>query len=279
MKEKINFHTHTLFCDGDDTPEALVLTAIQKGFSVLGFSGHTLYPFADEWHIESRKHKNYILTIKNLAKKYENQIKILCGFEADFLPPFSTLQKSQFSSFSPDYLIGAVHYLASKNYVFTVDGSAENVKDGIKNFFNGNGKKCVCEYFEAQRQMLKNGNFQIWAHPDLIRKRNGILNFFNENESWYKKELKSTVKAAAKSGVVAEINTGALARGAMNDIYPSEFFLNLLFEAKVPVCVNSDCHNKSQLDCAFDRAYSIAEKVGYKELVYPTFYKNYIVKL
>lgn len=279
MKEKINFHTHTLFCDGDDTPEALVLTAIQKGFSVLGFSGHTLYPFADEWHIESRKHKNYILTIKNLAKKYENQIKILCGFEADYLPPFSTLQKSQFSPFSPDYLIGAVHYLTSKNYIFTVDGSAENVKDGIKKNCNGSGKKCVCEYFEAQRQMLKNGNFQIWAHPDLIRKRNGILNFFNENESWYKEELKTTVKAVAKSGVVAEINTGALARGAMNDIYPSEFFLNLLFEAKVPVCVNSDCHNKSQLDCAFDRAYSIAKKVGYKELVYPTFYKNYIVKL
>ena len=38
---KVNLHTHTLFCDGRDTPEDMVLSAIEKGFSVLGFSGHS----------------------------------------------------------------------------------------------------------------------------------------------------------------------------------------------------------------------------------------------
>lgn len=279
MDEKINFHTHSTFCDGKNAPEEIILTAIQKGFSVLGFSAHSLFPFAASWHVAPDNHENYVSTIKNLAKKYENRIKILCGFEADFLPPIATLQKSQFEAFSPDFLIGAVHYVTSEKGFLAADGSAEKVDKGIKKLFDGDGKKCVCEYFEAQRQMLKSGNFQIWAHPDLARIRNGVLNFFDENDDWYKEELKSVVKTAAKSGVVAEINTGAIARNTMDDFYPSEYFLNLLFQAKIPVCVNSDCHDKSKLDCAFERAYNVARKVGYKELVYPTFDKNYVVKL
>ena len=35
-----NFHTHTVLCDGKSSPEEVVLSAIEKGFSSLGFSGH-----------------------------------------------------------------------------------------------------------------------------------------------------------------------------------------------------------------------------------------------
>ena len=117
--------------------------------------------------------------------------------------------------------------------------------------------------------MLKAGGFEIWGHPDLIRKRNGILRLFDENESWYKEELQLTAKAAAKAGVIAEINTGAIARGAMDDTYPSEYFLTLIYEAGVPVCINSDAHDTKNLDCAFDRAIEKAKNAGYKELNYP----------
>ena len=37
---KQNLHTHTVYCDGNDTPEEMVLTAIEKHFDILGFSGH-----------------------------------------------------------------------------------------------------------------------------------------------------------------------------------------------------------------------------------------------
>ena len=43
MKLKANYHTHTVFCDGADTPEDVVLAAIGKGFTHLGFSGHMDY--------------------------------------------------------------------------------------------------------------------------------------------------------------------------------------------------------------------------------------------
>ena len=37
---KQNLHTHSVYCDGKDTIDQMVQTAIQKGFTILGFSGH-----------------------------------------------------------------------------------------------------------------------------------------------------------------------------------------------------------------------------------------------
>ena len=278
-KGKINFHTHSTFCDGKNEPEEMIQTAIKKGFTVLGFSSHSIYPFAETWHICPNEHRNYVEKIRKLADKYQNQIKILCGFEADFLPPYSQIRENQFKVFEPDYLIGAVHYVSNQNGWLTVDDSAENVQKGIQEVFKGDGKACICEYFETQRKMISAGKFNILAHPDLPRKRNGILHFFDETETWYKEQITETVRTIAKTDLVVEINTGAIARGVMDDVYPAQLFLEKLFAAKVPVCINSDCHNAPQLDTAFDRAQTIAKKIGYKELVYPTFKEDFIVKL
>lgn len=279
MENKINLHTHSTFCDGKNSPEEMVLSAIQKKFTILGFSSHTMYPFASDWHIAPREHQAYVNEIHRLAEKYQSQIQILCGFECDYIPSFSIPEKSHFGNLNPDYLIGAVHYLECPNGNFTVDDSTENVKEGIFNLYKNDGKEVVRQYFDLQRQMLKKGSFEIWAHPDLVRKRNGILKFFSEEESWYKEELIETAKVAAKSDIVVEINTGAIARGTMDDLYPSYQFLEILHNYKIPVCVNSDCHNAPDLDAAFDRAYNTARKIGYKELNYPLGNKIISIKL
>ena len=279
MENKINLHTHSTFCDGTNSPEEMVLSAIQKNFTILGFSSHTMYPFASDWHIAPREHQAYVNEIHRLAEKYQSQIQILCGFECDYIPSFSIPEKSHFGNLNPDYLIGAVHYLECPKGNFTVDDSSENVKEGIFNLYKNDGKEVVRQYFDLQRQMLKKGSFEIWAHPDLVRKRNGILKFFSEDESWYKEELIETAQVAAKSDVVVEINTGAIARGTMDDLYPSYQFLEILHNYKIPVCVNSDCHNAPDLDAAFDRAYDTARKIGYKELNYPLGNKIISIKL
>ena len=37
MTQKINLHTHSVFCDGKNTFEELIQSAINKGFTTLGF--------------------------------------------------------------------------------------------------------------------------------------------------------------------------------------------------------------------------------------------------
>ena len=46
-----DFHVHTAFCDGRDTPEEMVRAAIDLGMSHIGFSAHTYVPFDEEFCI------------------------------------------------------------------------------------------------------------------------------------------------------------------------------------------------------------------------------------
>ena len=67
---KANFHTHTTFCDGRDTPEAMVRAALAKGFDALGFSSHSEM---------LRDPAAYVAEIRALAERYRGRIRILCG--------------------------------------------------------------------------------------------------------------------------------------------------------------------------------------------------------
>ena len=265
---KTNYHTHTTFCDGKDTPSKVAQEAVQRGFTIFGFSAHSLYPHAADWHMPAQEHKNYFDAIRALAKEYEGKIKIYAGLEADYIPEFACDFNWAYKDFSPDYLIGSVHYLNNKNGFFGVDDKTEKVKEGLWRLYSNDGKKAVCEYFDRQRQMLASQKFLILGHPDVIRKRNGDLNFFDEGDSWYKKELKATAKAAARAGVIVEINTGGLARGIIDDVYPSAEFLECFFKAGVPVTFSSDAHSAQTIDFAFDRAELAAVRAGYTEAAY-----------
>lgn len=287
MNEKINLHTHSSFSDGKNTAEEHILSAIEKGFTVLGFSEHSLHPLNPEfysavdsiWHMPVADFPSYVATINELKQKYADRIKILLGFEADYFvrPDVGTAipDKTAYSQFKPDFLIGSVHFLNTPDGFFTVDHKVEIVQENLRRLYSKpdgtiDGKRVACDYFEAERAMIKAGKFDIIGHPDLIRLRNGPLNFFDENESWYKEQLKLTAKAAAAAGVIAEINTGAIARGMMDDVYPSAQFLDYLYEQGVPVCINSDAHKCEFLDAAFDIAAQKAKRAGYKELTYPS---------
>ena len=291
--KKCNFHTHSTFCDGKNTAEEMVISAINAGITVLGFSGHWMHPlnpefykpFDDIWHIPSDKIQDYVNEVLRLKDKYAEKIQIMLGFEADYFssPEYGTAipDFDAYSQFSPDFLIGSVHFANTPSGFYTVDHKTEIVKENLIKLYskpNGeiDGRAAVCDYFQAQREMLQKGNFDIWGHPDLIRKRNGVLKFFDEKESWYKEELRLTALTAAKTNVIAEINTGAIARGAMDDTYPSAEFLEIIYDLGIPVCINSDAHTTDGIDCAFDRAIQLAKKTGYTELVYPD---NIIVEL
>ena len=279
---KTNYHTHTTWCDGNDNAESMIRSAIEKKFDVLGFSGHAMYPFAVEWQMSALSIKKYAEEIRELAVSFADTIEILLGFEADYFPVLSTPSSGIYKEIKPDFLIGSVHFLFDEKTVytknpegsgipytcFTADGPEEEVAAGIQQVFKGNAKKAVQTYFSLQRDMIKDCTFDIVGHIDVIRKRNGTLRFFNEQDSWYISELKETAKTAALYNKVVEINTGGIARGVINDSYPSIDFLKILKSYNVPVCLNSDAHSTKDLDCAFDISLEKAKTAGYTELMY-----------
>ena len=148
MKQKINLHTHSTFSDGKNTAEEHVLSAIEKGFTVLGFSEHSLHPldpdfysaFDSNWHMIPENFPKYVAGIKALKEKYADRIKLLIGFEADyFYSPeigLAAPDKKAYAEFSPDYLIGSVHFIVKDKGFFTVDHKPEIVKENLIRFYS-----------------------------------------------------------------------------------------------------------------------------------------------
>ena len=81
MSYKQNLHTHSTFCDGENTPEELVIEAIVRGFDSIGFSTHSYVPCSGIGSLEALEcYKQEILRLKNA---YRDQIKIFLGLEYD----------------------------------------------------------------------------------------------------------------------------------------------------------------------------------------------------
>ncbi len=265
---KFNYHTHSTFCDGHDTLEDMIKSAIEKKVEILGFSGHSMYPFSSDWHIPVNDFHDYINSVRTLADRYRNDIKIYAGFEADYIYGITGPDFERYVKFTPDYIIGSVHFVTGNGGYFEADGSPVDVLGGIRNAFGGDEKKAVKRYFELEREMLDSCNFTFLAHPDLIRKQNAKRTLFDENALWYRRELKETAKAIQKSGVCVEVNTGGILRCGMMEPYPSPYFLSLLKERNVPVTISSDAHSVDGVDFYFYEAIEYIRKAGYSEVAY-----------
>lgn len=252
---KANYHTHTTWCDGKDSPEAVVLAAIGKGFDAIGFSSHAMLPEDDtSWVLTPEKAPCYAAEVRALAEKYETCIRVLCGVEADYVPGGATPDRSAYAAISPDYIIGSVHFVAAPDGArVSVDESPESLADGIRSHFAGSAEAYLHAYFAQVREMLLTCDFDVVGHLDLVRKFNLRSPYFDESAPWYLAELDLTADAVAASGKIAEVNTGAISRGWLDDVYPSSAFRDRLRSRGVKFILSADAHAADAIDCAFDR--------------------------
>jgi histidinol-phosphatase (PHP family) len=252
---KTNYHTHTTWCDGKDSAESVVLAAIEKGFSEIGFSSHAMLPERDEtWVLTPEKAPRYAEEIRALAEKYAGRIRVLCGVEADFIPGGACPDRAVYAAMAPDYLIGSVHFVvAADGARVPVDHTPELLAAGIRDHFGGSAERFVRAYFAQERVMAARFDFDVVGHADLVRKFNVKHPYFSETADWYLEELEATADALAASGKIVEVNTGAIARGWLDDAYPSPALRALLRARGVRFILSADAHSADAVDGAFDR--------------------------
>ena len=249
-----NFHTHTVWCDGKNTPEEMVEAAIAKGFKRLGFSSHLALPEAIPGYLDPAKALDYVRDVRRTAAKYAGQIEIFCGGEADYIPGATTPEKRRYESLGLDYLIGAVHYAVADDGAWVpVDDTPEKLRRGIDEHFGGSARAFVERYFEEQVFMVEHFDFDVLAHPDLVRKFNLKQPYFDETAQWYEALEARLARSLAASGKATEVNTGAISRGWLDDAYPAARFRATLRKYGVKFILSSDAHAASGLDCAVDR--------------------------
>lgn len=253
---KTNYHTHTTWCDGRDDASAIVRTAIRRGFREIGFSSHAMLPgeMEKDGNLTRATATECFAEIRALAEKVAGEIPVLCGVEADYVPGSAEPSRATYADFKPDYVIGSVHWVVAPDGVpVPVDVSPESLFEGVRDHFAGSAETFVRAYFRAEREMVAGFDFDLAAHPDLVRKFNARHPWFDESASWYLEEIERTADALAQSGKYVEVNTGAIARGWLDEPYPSRRFRDALRDRGVRFVLSSDAHSADAIDAAFDR--------------------------
>lgn len=126
----------------------------------------------------------------------------------------------------------------------------------------------VKEYFNLEIEMLNLGGFDILGHCDLIKKRNTDNRFFDQNETWYQNEALEMLRTAARKGVIVEVNTGGISRGATTEVYPSQWMLERCHELGIPLTLSADAHNPDHIDFYFKEALEQIRSCGYGEIYF-----------
>jgi len=264
----VNFHTHSNFDDGKVLIEEYIKEALKQDVAILGFSSHNPLPFTVDWVIKKEEFTEYCKTVRELAKKYEDKIRILLGLEMDFLANLDSFYRKGIDLSVLDYMIGSIHFVNffDKNKGWAIDEGQEIFEKGLQEIYKGDIKKVVKDYYKLMRNMLKLENPDILAHPDLIKMNNKEEKYFSEKESWYRQEVMDTLKAVAKSSSILEVNTGGIARGKTDSLYPSTWILEEAYQMRIPITLSSDAHKPEQITAKFKEAAVLLNSIGYKEI-------------
>lgn len=243
-----NYHTHTVFSDGKNTPEEVAEAAFKMGMDCLGFSDHSaLSPdhlASHDWTMHLDRYPEYQREIGRLKEQYAGKMKILCGLEQDLLSPPPP------DGF--DYLIGSVHVLHPDGQVFGVDESPAAFRFAIDNFYGGD-VYALCEDYYRSEAALADIPFDIIGHFDLVTKFNENGVFFDETHPRYVAARNRALDILLKTGRTFEVNTGAISRGYRTTPYPSAPTAAYILEHGGKLILASDSHAADTLLFGFDR--------------------------
>lgn len=260
MIPRSNLHTHTTFCDGKNTPEEMVQTAISLGMCSIGFSGHAELPFddCDSWCMSGDRLFNYRKEILSLKEKYVDSIEIALGIEQDYFSP----SRSE----SYDYVIGSVHYVKPQGVPVAVDVDPEGFLNDIERYYGGDTLSLAKDYFSLVSEVISVTNCDIVGHFDLLTKFNEQYGYLDEDNARYQSLAIEALDAVLASDPLIEMNTGAMARGRRSVPYPPRFLCQRIAEKKGRMIITSDAHMASKLLYGFEEAVEYARSCGLRSL-------------
>ncbi len=251
--QKSNFHTHTKYSDGHNTPTAMIESALKFGFTSLGFSDHSYTHEDESYPMSINGQREYWNEIHTLADYYADRIKIYCGIEQD--------GESCLPEYDFDYMISSVHEFLYHGKCYYIDSSAEKQRSMVEQCFGGSYPDMAKAYFERVTEHVIRQKTDIVGHFDLITK----FSFMPENDPVYIDAALEAVREIIKHCGVFELNTGAIARGLRNVPYPASFILDEIKRLGGSVIMTSDCHYCEKLTVWFEEGEKYLAEHGFQK--------------
>ena len=239
-----NYHTHTCFCDGKNTPEEMVQEAIRLGCREIGFSGHSHTPFDDSFCMSKENTLAYRSAVRAVQEKYGDKIKIYLGIEQDYHSPESTE--------GYDYIIGSVHYVEKDGIYLSVDESKRTQIAMVNQYYGGDFYSFAEDYYELVADVYRKTRCHIIGHFDLITKFNRDGDLIDPQHPRYRAAAQKALDALLDSPAILEVNTGAMSRGYTTEPYPSRDILRQWLAAGKEIIFSSDCHSKDHILYGYD---------------------------
>lgn len=241
-----NLHSHTQFCDGRADMSTMAAAACAAGMEHWGFSPHSPVPIESSCNMASAQVDDYIAEGLRLRELYRGRMNIYIGMEIDYLGPDWGPAHDYFRRMPLDYRIGSVHFVDSPDGLIDVDGSPESFIRKMKLHFSGDIRRVVNAFYDRMTAMVEEGGFDIVGHLDKIGYNAECYSPGITQEAWYIKRVEDLVDLIASKGLIAELNTKALATA--NRLFPEERYLRRLISRGVTVAVNSDAHFPDRVD-------------------------------
>ena len=250
-----DLHTHTNYCDGENSPREMAEEAYKKGFKYYGFSGHSYDPSVEPYSMTPTGTEQYKAEINALKKEYDGKMTIFLGLEQDYhSAPYSD---------GYDYIIGSVHNIEKQGKLYPVDLSPEMLQEVLDEHYGGDFESFAEEYFDLVSDVVNKTNCDIIGHLDVISK------FFEQKPRFltdrYKKAALNAVRKLIPYNRFFEINVGAMTRGCRTSPYPAEFILKEINRLGGRIVINGDCHEKERLGDFLEDAAILAKKCGFSE--------------
>ena len=240
-----NYHTHTWRCQhARGTEEAYVREAIRQGFSVLGFSDHTPWPyksgFVSGMRMRLDQFGDYRRVVLDLRERYAGQIEIPLGLECEAFPEYFGWL-ADFKAQYLDYVILGNHYDA------TDEGDQLHLNPSGGFYFG----KCtrpeqIRRYAQRTIAGMRTGLYDYVAHPDLF------LHAYPRFDGECRAVSRDLCQAALSLNLPLEYNLLGLYRSLRERVlgwqcYPNALFWEIAAETGCTAIIGYDAHESEAL--------------------------------
>ncbi len=248
-----DYHVHSRFSDGEDELRACVERAVELGLPELGFAEHlTPARFADEGcGPDQGRLDEYVAAVRAIAAAYP-QLRVLAGIEADYLPEAADETLALLAAYPFDYVLCSVHFVDG----FCFDEPDDLEADGWRDV-----DRVWRRYYETLIEATQTGAFDVVAHLDLPK-------MWGFRPSADMSGLEHDALAAiAAAGMAIEINTSALDRYPVAEMFPSASLLRRARAAGIAITFGCDAHRAAEVGSHFAQALELARAAGYESFL------------
>jgi histidinol-phosphatase (PHP family) len=231
---RTNYHTHTARCKhAQGADESYVTSAIEGGYTRLGFSEHTPWPYPDGFVSRSRMDASelngYVQSVNALKATYADKIEIVLGLEVEHFPEYK------------DWLleIKEKHQIAFLIFGNHFDSPYEDIYYG-----KVSGTEHVVNYTTQTLAGIASGLYDCLAHPDLF------LQAYPAFDHTCRSAARDICQAAKAMGLPLEYNISGFynthrRRGGIG--YPHLDFWQIAAQEGCSAIIGIDAHKPERL--------------------------------